>query len=160
MKALNKKQIYLIGIIILVVAVAVIFLLQGLNIDKKSSSANEIQSNKEQIECYNNLLYFLLSGQNISSDQLNVQSVRCSSQFPYSQYELNGTYFEDANHDISKHIYFYEIRGGMAPSGADGYYEVCLIIGDEIIKSGIWTGSKSNYQGESRCSWQKTLPVR
>jgi len=72
---------------------------------------------------------------------------------------MNGTYFEDDDHSQEpKPFYFQEIVGGMAASGADGYYEVCLIIDGKPVISKIETGRNSAYQSPAHCAWQSKLP--
>lgn len=118
-----------------------------------------IELNEEKIECYENMLYFIYNDANITADELNVQNVRCSQEEPYGQWEMTGAYFE--NNDRSKEpkpFYFQEIRGGDAASGADGYYEICLIIGNQDVISQIAAGRYMNYKSPARCSWQPKLP--
>jgi hypothetical protein len=158
---MNKKQIYFLVFIILIVVIFLALLLNG--ISKSKVSSNELVNLSEnQIECYENLLYHLEVDQNITRDHLNVQHVNCMSAFTdknYLQSELTGTYFEDENHESPPELfYFYELGGGMAASGADTYYEVCLIIGDETIRSEILTGRNLNFVGKSTCSWKTKLP--
>jgi len=153
---MNKKQIYLIGVIIIVIAIALMFLLQGINKNK-----SEVKLNKTQIECYEAILYFLRVDSNITHSQLNVQTVRCSQSYPdnYYQTELTGTYFEDENHELPpKSIYYQRIAGGMAASGQDSYEEVCLVIGNQTTISEIKVGREMNSVGRARCSWQTKLP--
>ncbi len=150
---MNKKQIYLIAIVVLVVAFALMFLFQ-----MKDKNKSEIKLNKTQITCYEGALYFLRLESNITHSQLNVQTARCNDQSLYYQVELTGTYFEDEAHEISKPIYYQRIAGGTAASGQDSYSEVCLIIGDQTIVSEIRTGREMNYQSKARCSWQTKLP--
>lgn len=152
---MKDKKIPFTVIGIAVIAVLMVISIQYL-LPQKSSY---IELNEEKIECYEEALYFILNGANITADELNVQNVRCSQEMPYGQWEMIGTYFENNDHSKEpKPFYFHEIRGGMAPSGADGYYEVCLIINGKKSISKIETGRNMNDQSSARCLWQSTLP--
>ncbi len=114
---------------------------------------------EETIECYENAIQFLAEDANITSNEINVQNVRCSQEGYYSQWELIGTYFENNDHSKDpKPIYFHEIRGGTAASGADSYYEMCLIINNKIRISKIEIGREMIYKSPGRCFWQTQLP--
>ena len=113
--------------------------------------------NKDKIECYDDAVYFLLVDANISYNNINVQSVRCMQKQPYGQWELNGTYFAQDDRSDGKQFFFHEMRGGMAASGQDTYYEICLIIDNNTVISKIETGRDLNYQGSARCAWQTNL---
>ncbi len=147
-------------ILFVVAGVLVIVILAAISIKyllPQKSSYIKLDENK--IECYENSLYFIFNDANITADELNVQNVRCLQDMPYGQWEMTGTYFENDDHSKEpKPFYFQEIRGGMAASGSDGYYEVCLIINNTKIISKIETGRNMNYQSPARCAWQSKLP--
>ncbi len=152
MKAKNSL-FTIIGIVI--IATLILVSIKYLPPQKSSS----IELNEEKIECYENAIYSIFNYANITADKLNVQNVRCSQEIPYSQWEMTGTYFENNDHSTEpKPFYFQEIIGGMAASGADSYYEVCLIIDNQNIISKIEAGRDRNYKSPARCSWQSKLP--
>ncbi len=150
----NRKILFIVAGIVIMALLAAI-LIKCL-LPQKSSY---IKLDEDKIECYENSLYFILNDANITADELNVQNVRCLQEMPYGQWEMTGTYFEDDDHSKEPTpFYFQEIRGGMAASGADGYYEVCLIINNTKIVSKIETGREMSYQSPARCLWQSKLP--
>ena len=149
----KKKGIYkyaTLGILILLIIIAIVHY--------KIQQDSGIELKEMEIECYDNGLYFLLTDANITHDELNVQSVRCSEETSYEQWEITGTYFENNDHSKDPQaFYFQEIRGGIAPSGSDSYYEICLIINNKPIISAKETNRESNSE-EARCTWQSKLP--
>jgi|SRR3989344_3608738 len=152
---MKAKNILFAIIGIFIIAIIIFVSIKYLQLQKSSS----IELNEEKIECYENAIYFIFNDANITSDELNVQNVRCSKEAAYSQWEMIGTYFENNDHSKEpKPFYFQEIRGGMAASGADSYYEVCLIINNQNIISKIETNRDMNYKSPARCSWQSKLP--
>lgn len=154
MEKTKKIKFIAISILILFLMGFLLFLVY-LNFKKDSG----IDLNENKIECYENVLYQILNVANIKPNELNVQNIRCSSEFSYIQGEMKATYFK--NNDHSKNpvpLYFHRIVGGMAPSGTDGYGEVCLIINNQKIVSSITIGRDSIYKSEARCVWQNKLP--
>ena len=149
----KKKEVYkyaILGILIFLIIIAIVHY--------KIQQDSDIELNEMEIECYDNGLYFLLTDTNIRSDELNVQNVRCSQEKEYEQWEITGTYFENNDHSREpQSFYFQEIRGGTAPSGADSYYELCLMINNQEVISTRETGGESNSEG-ARCAWQSELP--
>jgi hypothetical protein len=150
----KKKRLFLVIGFIVVAALLIVSARYLL-----SARSSYITLDENRIECYENALYFMLNDANISSDALNVQSVRCLQKAPYGEWEMRGTYFENDDHSKEpKQFYFQEIRGGMAASGADTYYEICLIIDNQKLISKIETGRNLNYQFPARCAWQPRFP--
>jgi hypothetical protein len=150
----KKKSLLLIAGIIIIAALLIVSARYLL-----SSRSSYIVLDGNRIECYENALYFIQNDANISSDALNVQSVRCLQKQSYEEWEMTGTYFENDDHSGQpKPFYFQEIRGGMAASGADTYYEVCLIIDNQEVISKIETGRNLDYQSQAKCVWQTRLP--
>ncbi|MFA4887290.1 MAG: hypothetical protein WC595_03690 [Candidatus Nanoarchaeia archaeon] len=111
---------------------------------------------ENQVQCKENALYSIVNYANITADKLNIQNTKCSSQNYYHQLEATGTYLD--NNQQPKTLYFQAITGGMAASGADTYFEICLIIANQKIISEIKTGRSLTYQSPARCTWQTTLP--
>ncbi len=146
---------------ILIVVIAVIIIITGLFflIKTPQEESTYINLNEEKIECYENAVLGLFLAANITSDELNVQNVRCSKgELAYVQREINGTYFENNDHSKEpKSFYFHQIVGGVRSSGADTYSELCLIIENKIVISEIKTGRNLEYQSPARCSWQERL---
>ena len=149
------KKSKILVIFLVIVAIGLFLVLAKYFMSQESSS---IQLNQKDIECYKDTLYFIFNDANISADELNVQNVGCSQEKAYGQWEMSGTYFENNDHSKEpKPIYFQEIRGGMAASGADSYYEVCLIINNQSIISKIATGRNLDIKSSARCLWQSKL---
>ena len=150
----NKKVLFAVigaAVMIILLVISIKYLLP--------QKSDYLELNEERIECYENALYFMLNDANVTADELNVQKVRCSQEISYEQWEMTGTYFENNDHAKEpKPFYFQEIRGGTAPSGADSYYEVCLIINDKKVISKIEKGRDMDYKSPARCLWQSTLP--
>ena len=151
---------------LLLIGICVILLVTLLFIKYQTPEKSPyLELNAEQIRCYTDSLYSIFTSANITSTKLNVQRVRCAregsseQQIPISQLEMSGTYFEDDDHSQEpKSFYFHEITGGMAASGADEYYEVCLLIDGKPIISKIETGRNLEYRSPARCGWQLKLP--
>lgn len=122
-----------------------------------------IEVNRSQIDCYVDALFFLqeynitLSLEYINNSALvglypvdrglRVQRLKCAYGDHAAQREIVGMY--KANYDDEPvPLYFQEIAGGWAASGADGSEEICLIINNQIVIN----------QSNARCVWQEEFP--
>ena len=154
----NKKTALMVVAILVFVCIAVLIVYSN-QASIQNGTLTPLELNQSQLNCYKNLLYAIQQEANITSQDLNVKHAKCSQGTPYSQMEMSGTYFDRGPYSRGpKEFYFLRINWGMAPSGADGHEEVCLIIGNKTNISRTTIGRESEYQGPARCSWQPKLP--
>jgi hypothetical protein len=141
LKFMGSTKINILAVLAVILIFVVLFSVKGIDRNDK---------------CYKEAMHFLLVDGNLTADTVNINSVRCSDEFPRGQWELKGTYSGNGQ-TPGKPFYFQEIRGGMAASGSDTYYEICLIIGNETTISKIETGRGMVYRSPASCTWQNSL---
>ena len=144
-----KKRIFIIILIIsLIFLIAVLFFTKVL--PKQYSSFPP-----SKVECFDSFMNAVSSGyaDGFKIPAFNfsdISSFRCASQVGFNQYEISGI-------DKSGHsFYLHKDEGGMASSGADGYYDFCYKVDGVVVKSDKIVGRGSHQEGT--CIWTLDFP--
>lgn len=83
----------------------------------------------------------------------DISYFRCASQTGFDQYEISG--IDKEGHSF----YVHKDEGGMAPSGADGVYNLCYKKDNTIIRNEKLVGGRESIKETGTCFWTDNFPL-
>jgi hypothetical protein len=151
-----KKNKILIIILISIIIILISYITFGNKIFKFTGIEPK-QFPPSNVQCFDHFMEIAngggyADGFHIPSFNLSdISYFRCASSTGFDQYEISGT-------DIEGHsFYIHKDEGGMAPSGADGVYNLCYKKDNVVIRNDKLVGRES-IKEVGTCFWTNNFP--